>query len=251
MPQNDSFLKYPVLKIRINGKQADSQPSVFSLATDAALPQSRAVLVYPKDASTGKKGDAVTVSLAMDGKESLLFTGEIVDVKPRGVTQDVNLTDGFKKLCAASVTPAYRKEKASVILADTLSAAGITKTQITCPAVTLARFSTTTISGERCVALLVDALAGHGVDGVRYFFDAEDVFHFGTVKDTGKNNGDKTAFESGKNIIKRGAGWIEVFPAAIRHSQEITVDGVAMRTVRTQLTISRSRSRLLLYVEAA
>jgi hypothetical protein len=157
----------------------------------------------------------------------------------------------LKKLCDTAIAAAYRKETAQVILQDTLDAAGIVRTAVTCPAVEIGRFSTEKIPADMHVRHLIKALEEHGHMGLRFFFDAEDVFHFGTAADTGKNEGAVFAFETGKNILKTREGVIEVLPLPIRHSQKVTVDGAELITTRTDLTVAGSRSRLVLWLEAA
>jgi hypothetical protein len=102
-----------------------------------------------------------------------------------------------------------------------------------------------------CIDLLIDALKEHGAEGLRYFFDEKDAFHFGTAEDTGKNEGGAFAFETGKNILRTGSGWIEVLPRPIRHTQGLTVNGKELLTVRTDLRVSRKASRLTLWVREA
>jgi hypothetical protein len=170
----------------------------------------------------------------------------------RGVTASTRLqvcalTDSYKKLCNGEYAAAYRKEKAAVILEDILGAAGISDTAITCPDVELARFSTRTLPCRQIIDLLIDALGGHGFAGLDYFFDAKDMFHFGTVNDTGMNEGEAYIFESAKNILKTGPLWIETLPAPIRHTQKVTVNGTEVLTVRTDVAISGKRSRLAMY----
>jgi hypothetical protein len=179
----------------------------------------------------------------------LLFTGSIYKVYEVGKLRVLALSDGYKKLYNTKVNPAYRKEKAKIILQDILDAAGITKTSITCPDVELGRFSSVRISGAGCIVLLIKALEEHGAAGLRYFFDEQDVFHFGTGEDTGVNEGEEITFESGKDIISKGDGYIEVLPFPIRHSRKVTIDGMSMETVRTEVIISRGHSRLILWVK--
>jgi hypothetical protein len=54
------------------------------------------------------------------------------------------------------------------------------------------------------------------------------------------------SYETGNNIIRSDSGWIEVLPRPIRHSWEITVNGKPLVTVRTELTVSRVSTRLVL-----
>jgi hypothetical protein len=161
------------------------------------------------------------------------------------------LTDSYQKLCDGEYAAAYRKEKAAVILEDMLGAAGLSDTLITCPDVELARFSTRTMPCRQIIDLLIDALKEHGFTGLNYFFDAKDVFHFGTAGDTGMNEGDAYTFESAKNILKTGPLWIETLPAPIRHTQKVTVNGTELLTVRTDVAISGKRSRLAMYLGEA
>jgi hypothetical protein len=136
-------------------------------------------------------------------------------------------------------------------LDDIVGAAGISEKTVTCPAVELARFSTQSVPARTALDLLIDALKEHGEEGLCYFFDETDRFHFGTPADTGKNEGAEVSFETGKNILRKGSGWIEVLPAPVRHSRDITVDGKALVTVRSDLSVSRSLSRLTLWVREA
>jgi hypothetical protein len=179
----------------------------------------------------------------------LLFTGSIYKVYEVGKLRVLALSDGYKKLYNTKVNPAYRKEKAKIILQDTLDAAGIRDTAITCPEVVFGRFSMMNVRAVQCLALLIQALESQGVEGLRYFFDEQDVFHFGTREDTGVNEGEVIAFESGKDIITKGEGYIEVLPLPIRHSRQVLLDGVNRETVRTEVSICRGHSRLKLWVK--
>jgi hypothetical protein len=196
----------------------------------------------------GNAGDPVTVRLSFADEQHLLFTGEIYSAGVHGAYRNLALTDGYRKLCDTGIIAAYRKETAAVILQDTLDKAGIGNTAITCPAVEMARFSTENIPADRCIKLLIKALEEHGHKGLRFFFDAEDTFRFGTAEDTGKNEGPVFEFETGKNILKKGEGFIEVLPLPIRHSQTVMVDGTELCACRTDLTVSGKRSRLKLWL---
>ena len=136
-----------------------------------------------------------------------------------------------------------------MILQDILDAAGVGSRAITCPSVELARFSSASLPASSCLSLLVKALEEHGHSGLRFFFDAKNVFRFGTLDDTGINEGATVALESGKNIVRKGPGWVEVLPMAIRHSQVVTVDGVRVVPVRTALMVSHQWSRLTLWIK--
>lgn len=247
--QNSKRLEHPVLSVSIGGGTAGIRPSVFSLITDWGCPSVLAYLRYPQDAETGNAGDPVTVQLSVADEQQLLFTGEICSAGIHGAYRNLALTDGYRKLCDTGITAAYRKETAAVILQDTLDTAGITKTAITCPAVEIARFSTERIAADRCIKLLIKALEEYGHKGLRFFFDAEDTFRFGTAGDTGKNEGPVFEFETGKNILKKGMGFIEVLPLPIRHSQTVMVDGAELCASRTDLTVSGIRSRLKLWLQ--
>jgi hypothetical protein len=247
----NSELQYPVLRVSIAGAAVDRRPAAFRLMTDRAAPAVIARLSYPADVPDGSAGEDVVVSLAADGTESLLFTGTIYNAQTRGACRDLDLTDGYKQLCDTMVTPAYRKETAKTILQDALDAAGISNAKITCPAVTLDRFSADSITADRCVQLLIHALGQYNETGLRYFFDAENVFRFGRYEDTGKNEGPPAVLESRKTVIRKGDGWVEILPMPVRHSQAVTVDGRALRTIRTELLVSRNTSRLVLWVREA
>jgi hypothetical protein len=244
----NSELLYPLLLVTINGLPVERQPSAFRIMTDQAVPAVLTRLSYPADVTIGVPGDTVTVSLMTGNVEHLLFTGEICGAATHGAYHNLSLTDSCRSLYSTFITPAYRKEKASIILQDTLETAGITETKITCPPVTLQRFSTGYGSADRIISLLIRALGEFGETGLRYFFDAENVFHFGKKSNTGKTEGEPVILETGKDIIARGDGWIEILPAPIRHSQAVTVDGVAFETVRTDMVVSRVSSRLVFWV---
>jgi hypothetical protein len=243
------LVQYPILEVSIGGSVADKQPARFELITDQGLPSVMAKLIYPADTVTASVDDPVVVSLVAGEKKDILFTGVVCNAKTHGAVYDLTLADGYKKLFDTMVTPAYRKETAKVILQDTLDAAGITDAKITCPTVTLGRFSLNSISAAMSIKLLITALEEHGEAGLRFFFDADDVFHFGTGNDTGKNEGEAIALETGNNIVKTGDGRVAVLPLPIRHSQAITIDGTALETVRTDLTVSGKYSRLVLWVK--
>jgi hypothetical protein len=191
------------------------------------------------------------VSLVTGDREDLYFTGTCYSARTHGKYRELLLTDSYKKLCDTAFAAAYRKEQAANIIDDILSAAGITDKAVTAPEVELARFSTQTLPCRQVLDLLVDALKSHGVSGLQFFFDARDAFHFGTADNTGKNEGDSYEFTSGKNILRKGSGLLEVLPAPIRHTQAITVDGASLVTTRTDLLVSGRSSRLTLYVKEA
>jgi len=246
-----SKLQHPVLDVAICGTAAKKRPSSFSLITDQDFHSVVASLRFPADMETGKTGDPVTVNISLADEKHLLFTGEIYSAGIHRQHRDLALTDGYKKLYDTLIVAAYRKETASVILQDTLDKAGIDKTAITCPAVELARFSTESIPAYQCIQQLIKALEEHGYKGLRFFFDADNTFHFGTANDTGKNEGNVYEFETGKNILRKGEGWIQVLPVPIRHSQEVKVDGINLIAYRTDMIVSGSLSRLRLWVKEA
>jgi hypothetical protein len=249
--QNTETLQHPVLEVAIGGTAVDKRPSEFKLATQSGFHSVAARLLYPADSGTGKAGDEITVSLAQDNNSGLYFTGTVCSANTRGAYRELLLTDSYKKLCDTNFAAAYRKEKAAAILDDILGAAGITEKAVTCPGVELARFSTPAIPARMCIDLLIDALKEHGMEGLCYFFDEKDVFHFGTGADTGRNEGGAFSFETGKNILRTGPGWIEVLPCPVRHTRNVTVDGRELETVRTDLTVSRKTARLLLWLKEA
>ncbi|GHU01857.1 hypothetical protein FACS1894147_02530 [Spirochaetia bacterium] len=251
MPREMEFLQHPVLEVSIGGSVVEKRPSSFKLATQQGFHSVVSRLLYPADSDVGNAGDDITVSLVTDDITNLYFTGTIHSANIHGAYRELFLTDSFKKLCGTDFAAAYRKEKAATILDDILGAAGITEKSVTCPAVELARFSTQTIPARSCIDLLIDALTAHGARGLHYFFDEKNVFHFGTEADTGKNTGEVFEFESGKNIVQKGAGFIEVLPYPIRHTQSVKVDGKEYQTVRTDLIVSRVTSRLTLYLKGA
>jgi hypothetical protein len=249
--RNNETIHRPVIGVSISGTLSEDRPSNFCLSTQAGFHSMTARLLYPADSDVGNTGDNITVSLLSGDKSDLYFSGIIYSANTHGKYRELLLTDGYKKLCETGFTAAYRKEKAASILEDILDAAGISDTLITCPGVELARFSTQSIPARLCIDLLIDALKEHGVEGLTYFFDEKDVFHFGMPEDSGKNEGEVESFETGKNIIRSGSGWIEVLPRPIRHSREITVNGKPLVTVRTDLIVSRLSTRLVLSLREA
>jgi hypothetical protein len=249
--QNFNRLEHPILQVSIGGTPVDKRPSSFRLITDRGFPSAVAHLRYPAESGIGSQGDQVTLSLTYGDQEQLIFTGEVYGAKDHKTYRDLALTDGYKKLCDTKIVAAYRKEMASVILQDSLDAAGISDTAVTCPAVEIARFSTQKIPCDLIIAGLIKALEEHGFYGLKFFFDEKNVFHFGTSQDTGKNDGENFIFETGKNILKKGDGEIEVLPLPIRHTQNVTVDGIPLAAFRTDLYMSAFHSKLILWLEAA
>jgi len=248
---NFNRIEHPILNVEIGGGSPDRRPSSFSLITDEGLPSVLARLQFPADETKGEAGDKVTVNVAIGDDEYLLFTGEIYAVSVSAKHRDLALTDGYKKLCDTPIIAAYRKEQASIILQDTLGSSGISETSVTCPSVLIHRFSTKEIPAEYIIRLLIKALEEHSHMGLRFFFDEKDKFHFGTDADTGKNEGNVPEFETGKNILKKGEGWIEVLPLPVRHTQEVKVDGATLVTRRTDLKIAGSNSLLKLWLREA
>jgi hypothetical protein len=248
---NFNRVEHPVLNVEIGGGSPGRRPSSFSLITDEGFPSVLASLRFPADETKGKPGDKAAVNMAIGTEEFLLFTGEIYEVGVSAKHRVISLTDGYKKLCDTPIIAAYRKEQANVILQDTLDSSGIGGTSVTCPSVLVHRFSTKEIPAEYIITLLIKALEEHNRMGLRFFFDEKDVFHFGTDADTGKNEGNVFEFETGKNIIKKGGGWIEVLPLPIRHTQKVIVDGRTLVTRRTDLTVAGNNSRLKLWLREA
>jgi hypothetical protein len=245
-----SKLHYPLLQVSLNGSPVAGRPVSFSLTTDAAYPSVLANLHYPPQVQDGAAGDSIVVSLVDGRSEHIYFTGTVYDTELRGDRRVLHLTDGYKKLCDTQVVPSYRRETAAAILQDTLEAAGITEAAITCPAVELARFATAAIPADRCIVLLIGALEKHGYTGLRFFFDSANIFRFGTLEDSGVNSGPVFVLESGDTITRRGHGWVEILPLPIRHSQKVSVNGTTLTVIRTDLTVSKSRSRLRVWVAA-
>jgi hypothetical protein len=244
-------LKRQILSVSISGSIVDRHAVSFRLQTASGFHSVAARLLYPADSDIGNVGDDITVSLITDNKTDLYFTGNIYAAASHDANRELLLTDSYQKLCEGRYAAAYRKEKAASILEDILGAAGISDTLITCPDVELARFSTGTLPCRHIIDILISALQEHGFNGLTYFFDAKDVFHFGTSGDTGINEGEAYTFESAKNILKTGSRWIETLPAPIRHTQKVTVNGTERLTVRTDVTISGKRSRLAMYLGEA
>jgi hypothetical protein len=245
---NFNRIEHPILNVEIGGGSPDRRPSSFLLITDEGFPSVLALLQFPADEAKGETGDKVAVNMAIGNEEYLLFTGEIFAVSVSAKHRNLSLTDGYKKLCDTPIIAAYRKEQANVILQDTLDSSGISETAITCPSVLIHRFSTKEIPADYIIQLLIKALEEHSHMGLRFFFDEKDKFHFGTSADTGKNEGDVFEFETGKNIIKKGEGWIEVLPLPIRHTQDVIVDGKPLVTRRTNLKVAGNNSRLKLWL---
>jgi hypothetical protein len=98
---------------------------------------------------------------------------------------------------------------------------------------------------------LIKALEEHGYTGLRFFFDEKDAFHFGTARDTGKSGGAAPGFETGKNTLRAGRGFIEVLPRPARHTQKVRAGGRELVTVRTALTAPRAITRLQLWLREA
>jgi hypothetical protein len=248
---NSDALKHQILAVSIGGSVVDKHAVSFRLRTASGFHAVAARLLYPADSGVGSVDDDITVSLITNNKTDLYFTGKIYSAALQDSRRELLLTDSYQKLCGSEYAAAYRKEKAAAILEDILGTAEISDTLITCPDVELARFSTPTMPCRHLIGLLIDALTAHGFAGLTYFFDAKDVFHFGSISDTGINEGEAHAFESAKNILKTGSGWIETLPAPIRHTQKVAVNGKELLTVRTDVIISGKRSRLAMYLGEA
>jgi hypothetical protein len=195
---NNDALKHQILLVSIGGSVVDKHAVSFRLQTASGFHAVAARLLYPADSDIGNVDDDITVSLITDNKTDLYFTGKIYSTALQESKRELLLTDSYRKLCGGKYAATYRKEKAAVILEDILGAAGIRDTLTTCPNVELARLSTRTMPCREPIDLLIDALEGHGFSGITYFFDAQDVFHFGTASDTGMNEGEAHIFESAK-----------------------------------------------------
>ena len=249
--QTCNRIEHPVLDVAINGSEVETRPSSFTLITDSGFPSAVAHLQFPLDTEVGEPGDPVTVSLSIDGESHKLFTGEVYLSGIRGSCRNLSLTDGYKKLCDTGIAVAYRKETARIILQDTLECADINDTDITCPAVEIARFSTEKIPADKIITHLIKTLKEHGHHGLRFFFDEKNIFRFGTPENSGKNEGPDFSFETGKNILQTKDNLIEILPLPIRHSQKITVNGKKLTTARTELYLSGKHSRMTLWLKEA
>lgn len=246
MPSNKIIHRH-TLEVELNGQLTDTRACRFNLVTQKGSPSVISALYFPFDANEGKEGDTVKVYLADKEKRDLYFTGTALEARKEGRYRKLLLVDSHSKLCSTSFTASYRKEKASVIIDDILEAAGVSEKSVTVPDVELARFSTKTIPAHLVLDILIDALKEHSAKELYYFFDEKDCFHFGTPKDTGKNTGGAFRFDTKETIFSRGADWIETLPFPIRHSMTVTVDGVAMETIRTELAVTEKASRLILH----
>jgi hypothetical protein len=239
-----------LLAVSIDGTTIDERPVEFSLWTDKSGHGVIAYLLYPFSMDKGSQGDAVVISLADGENETVLFTGFVSALgKIRGAYRKLYLSDDYEKVYGTFITPLYRKEKVSIMLQDTLDAVGISDTAITCPELELARLSLDRVSAAFFLDLLVKVLEEYGFSDMKWFFDSNNVFHFGTFEDTGKNEGEEvSALVGGENILRTGIDlwgrWLEVLPLPLRHSQKITVDGEEMVTIRTEMLVSARHSRL-------
>ncbi len=248
MPSN-KILERSLLTVEINGTQSDKRAAAFSLITQKGFPSVMAKLYYPAPSKEGKKGDKISVWLTKKEKKDLYFTGTVVKAENIDNYRLLFLADGFHAVSTTHFLAAYRKEKAAVIIDDMLAAAGIENKKIKVEDIELARFSTQNLTVKRILDILVDALKAHSVKNAVYFFDEENCFHFGEEADVRKKSDIK--FTSGKDIFSKGSDWIETLPAPIRHSMLISVDGVSMETIRTELTVKEKHSRLIIHIKSA
>lgn len=235
--------------VSLSGQRIAKRPLSFRLVTDQCLPTAICELEYPSSVDFGKDGDEIVVSLKTPESSSLLFTGQVYDAKVYGSARRLSLADGYKKLFDTTLSTAYRKEAAGVILSDILDAAGIADRNITCPDVEIPRFSHAEKTVVELLASLIETLKSFGFSGVRYFFDAENIFRFGTIDDSAVNTGEVLSLETGKTIIEKRPGRIVTFPAAFRHSQNLEVDGMSLIATRTELVLSAHRSYLAIRVK--
>jgi len=235
--------------VELNGQQIAKRPLSFRLVTDQWIPTAVCELIYPATVDIGGDGDDIVIALKTPDSSHVLFTGHVYNVKVYGNERRLNLTDGYKNLFDTVVTPAYRKETAAVILSDTLDAAGITDQAITCPDVEIPRFSLPQTRAPQVLSYLIKTLRSFGFSGLRYFFDAENTFRFGTASDSAINPGEPLSLETGRNIIAKYPEKIITLPVAFRHSQEIEVDGVAVTATRTELVLTARRSSLAIRVK--
>ena len=246
MPSNKIIHRH-ILEVELNGKITDTRACQFNLVTQKGFSSVIASLYFPAASKDGKKGDTIKVYIADKERKDLYFTGTVDGVFERSPYRLLSLTDSYSKLCNIMFTASYRKEKASSIINDILDAAGVSEKLVTVPDVELARFSTKTIPAHLVLDILIGALKEHSAKELCYFFDEKNCFHFGTTKDTGKNTGRTFCFNTKETIFSHSADWIETLPSPIRHSMQVTVDGVSREVIRTELTVREKVSRLLLY----
>jgi hypothetical protein len=237
------------VEVSLSGQRITKRPLSFRLVTDQSLPAAICELEYPSSVELGKAGDEVAVSLKTPDKTAVLFTGQVYDAKVYGSARKLSLADGYKNLFDTALSTAYRKEAAAVILSDILDAAGITGRDVTCPDVEVPRFSHAEKSAVDLIASLIETLKTFGYSGLCYFFDAENIFRFGTIDDSAVNTGDALSLETGRTIIEKRPERIMTLPAAFRHSQSLEVDGTSLVATRTELVLSARRSYLAIRVK--
>ena len=184
---SDDVVQRLLLTVNINGTLVEQRPIEFSLWTDRCGHGVISHLLYPLDMESGARGDVVEVLLAEGEEESLLFSGVVGNEGTvQGNYRKLYLVDGCDKLYDTFVVPAYRKEKVSVMLQDTLEAAGISDRAISCPDVELARLSLDRVTAAFFIELLAKVLEEYSFSDIHWFFDSKNVFRFGTIEDSGQ-----------------------------------------------------------------
>lgn len=241
-------IQRPVVNVMINGKDITDKIHKFTLTTDSDLPHIVSQLEYSNDFNKAKPDDSIQVTLSYGQKTYRIFSGHIFRISNERQKTVLHLIDGFVKLWTVICTVSYRKEKAKVILTDIIQKAGLQDTEITCPDVEFARFSTQQIPVSEIIKKIIETLKNYGYQRVfRFFFDTTNTFRFGTLADTGKNPGERFAFETGVNIIEKGDSRFQSIALPIRHSQEIEVDKKSIIPNRTKLIISKRESRITIW----
>lgn len=239
------YLRSQRIDVTIDGVAVTARPVYMRLITDAALPMSTAELWYPIQEAVGDAGSDIVVELTVEGVKSTIFTGRIDSRSATGSVIRLYLTDDYAK-CGTTAVVGYRKERADRILTDVLSRADIDATYVECPHQELARFSLPQTPVVLIIGALMEALEAYGHTALDYYFDEENALHFGNRASLTRESGH--AFETGGSVYTAYPDGIEVAPCPVRARRTVEIDGVRRYVWRSDMHISRRRSRLRLWV---
>ncbi|MBN2546572.1 MAG: hypothetical protein JXB50_12300 [Spirochaetes bacterium] len=235
----------PYLIVKISGKEVKNIG--FTLITMKNSCNIQAKLFVPKTIKSSLK-DEVEVSLGYHGQDEWkIFKGFIDNFYDDMKMKVIILKDGNTDFWGTKILESYRKEKAKNILNDCLEKCKIDDTKITIPEVEFDRFLICDSASNNVCRNIIETLYSYGTDKeLQYFFDENNVFHFGSIEDTGKNEGEAFNFDE-TNVLKYHENGFETFALPVRHSQKIKLNDSEIMTLKTVLTVMPKNTKLEVY----
>lgn len=231
--------------VKSNGKTINDIYN-YKLNTNNLSPISLSKLSLTKENSNLKIDNEIELSLLYNcTNEYKIYKGFInyIDIITDGIVY--NLKEGNRKFYNSSFGESYRNEKAKYILQDILDFSKISKTEIECPDVEIERILFNNICPIFAIEQLIKTIYCYSREKVlKFFFDKDNVFRFGSIDDKAVNKNDLFDIKTG-NITKRYlSNTILTLPLPVRHSQKVKVEDKEVNVLATAMNISPTNSYL-------